>query len=418
MADFLFYMIFETAAYAVISSKILGFDKRKSRIKYLVFLYVLVGVYVVNKVNNIYPLYCLLWSFVFTYLYYNERVAKAVQAAIIEYILCGIVPILIWSIIINISNVDVEDIVLERIVDILNLFVFIAIAVIFRRRTTSIKEYFEMMSVKYFLLLFMMFFSMVIMVVCVKVSVSYRVSEQSVKNAMLASMFGMFFIIIMCIYMSYLICSKQKNAMENDMMLRCLELQKKYYDGLIVKDENIKEFRHDIKKHIVIMKNLSKNNKIDELKEYIETIIEDFNDTESEQTGNIIVDYFINDTIQKLRNKDLEYNITGRFMENIKVSNSDMCILFGNALENVYEALEKWEGKCRLDIVIKSYKDRTFVTISNSAEEKAEELLATSKSNKELHGYGISNMRSVVEKYDGEIKWEYNNGMFIVSIII
>ena len=58
------------------------------------------------------------------------------------------------------------------------------------------------------------------------------------------------------------------------------------------------------------------------------------------------------------------------------------------------------------------------MTISNSADEKAGELLVTSKSNREFHGYGVNNMRSVVEKYDGEIIWEYGDGRFVVSIII
>ena len=42
----------------------------------------------------------------------------------------------------------------------------------------------------------------------------------------------------------------------------------------------------------------------------------------------------------------------------------------------------------------------------------------TTKNDATAHGYGISNIKEVIEKYDGEYNVNVNNGWFQFSIII
>ena len=57
-------------------------------------------------------------------------------------------------------------------------------------------------------------------------------------------------------------------------------------------------------------------------------------------------------------------------------------------------------------------------TTINKDYKKIHNSIRTDKSNKYLHGFGISNVKKAVRKYDGECSISYGNGMFEISIII
>ena len=128
--------------------------------------------------------------------------------------------------------------------------------------------------------------------------------------------------------------------------MKYIELQKIYYEKAIENDENIRRFKHDIAKHIGVMEALCSNNEMQGLKEYVRDIGVKYVDAMTQiHTGNLVADYFINQTIAELKKQGaIEFEIIGQFPEKIIVSNSDLCILFGNIMENVLEALKKWRG--------------------------------------------------------------------------
>ena len=62
-----------------------------------------------------------------------------------------------------------------------------------------------------------------------------------------------------------------------------------------------------------------------------------------------------------------------------------------------------------------------LITMENTAQIEPEQKngrFLTSKKNKKEHGWGIQSMRHIVEKYDGDIKFEYEAGSFRVEITI
>ena len=144
----------------------------------------------------------------------------------------------------------------------------------------------------------------------------------------------------------YMVYSKKQLEIENTFTMKYIELQKIYYEKAIENDENIRRFKHDIAKHIGVMEALCSNNEMQGLKEYVRDIGVKYVDAMTQiHTGNLVADYFINQTIAELKKQGaIEFEIIGQFPEKIIVSSSDLCILFGNIMENVLEALKKWRG--------------------------------------------------------------------------
>ena len=98
-----------------------------------------------------------------------------------------------------------------------------------------------------------------------------------------------------------------------------------------------------------------------------------------------------------------------------------MYSLFVNLLDNAIEAVEGLEeGKRYINLSAKEING--FLTVStdnwySSQIEFSDGLPKTTKSDKELHGYGMKSIKLVCKKYNGEMTVNAENGMFDLSIV-
>ena len=49
---------------------------------------------------------------------------------------------------------------------------------------------------------------------------------------------------------------------------------------------------------------------------------------------------------------------------------------------------------------------------------KSGDFLSTTKDDKKMHGWGISSVRSTVEKYNGTFQYDVKDKLFVVNIIL
>ena len=95
----------------------------------------------------------------------------------------------------------------------------------------------------------------------------------------------------------------------------------------------------------------------------------------------------------------------------------DFCVLLSNLLENAREALEKVMGMRLIQMEVKRFREKLYLIVSNSVPEGKIDFNCTSKTDAVHHGYGIQNVRRVVEKYNGTVQWKQEQGMAVVTII-
>ncbi len=101
---------------------------------------------------------------------------------------------------------------------------------------------------------------------------------------------------------------------------------------------------------------------------------------------------------------------------------SDLCALLGNALDNAIEGAKKTEERC-ISICVKSRGDMISIHIENSmpADDltiRKEDLLpATTKSDPGKHGYGMTSMRNITEKYKGTFSFSARGNRFVINIL-
>ena len=102
----------------------------------------------------------------------------------------------------------------------------------------------------------------------------------------------------------------------------------------------------------------------------------------------------------------IQFTYQGRLPQELGVEDLDLCFLLSNILENAKEAVEKIPldmGERKIHLTIGTYKNLVFLDCINTILPE-EELSAETDKDSEWHGFGIHNIRKIVQKYDGEFE--------------
>lgn len=101
----------------------------------------------------------------------------------------------------------------------------------------------------------------------------------------------------------------------------------------------------------------------------------------------------------------------------------DLYVMLGNALDNAIEAVReiKEEEKRVISMRVYAKEDLIILQIENTCPDEtslpADGNPATTKSDKDYHGYGIGSIRKIVEKYNGSLSLRKNDNMFILTAV-
>ena len=210
---------------------------------------------------------------------------------------------------------------------------------------------------------------------------------------------------------------KEKEAFNRHL----LEILKKQYEYLEKNEKDIKDFRHDIKEHMMSIQEYCETQNYERLKEYIREINGKLHINKKRVTVyNQIVDMILNQYIYQSEDVGVRLNIQGQMSEDCLVAPYDLCVIFVNLLKNGIEAAKKSEKK-QIELVVGYEDDIMIIHMKNDYQgerRKKDGEYATTKSDTENHGIGIGNIRKCVEKYRGNLEMREENGKFLTTVII
>ncbi|MBQ3545548.1 MAG: GHKL domain-containing protein [Lachnospiraceae bacterium] len=186
--------------------------------------------------------------------------------------------------------------------------------------------------------------------------------------------------------------------------------------------QQMKAVRHDMKNQLLIVRNYINSGKNDEAVEYINSLTDNYmpNIQEFLVTENDAFNAIVNSKIAICNQKGIYIEIKEKRSSLKDLDAVDTGVLFGNLLDNAIEAAEKTVDK-RIVVEVQTRDSYLSILITNSINDSVlrdNKELATSKSDKELHGIGIKSVEAIVKKYDGMIKFYEENGEFCCHILL
>lgn len=196
-----------------------------------------------------------------------------------------------------------------------------------------------------------------------------------------------------------------------------LEQQYAYYQERLKDEERIRSIYHDMKNHLLALEGSQGTETVRQMAQEIRSHIADYENYI--HTGNNFLDILIKDKAEKAREKHIDFSASIDFDGIDFIEPLDLSTLFGNGIDNAIEASEKLSVEQRV-ILIKAGKVQDFVSIlvENSCSDEAHIDGHTTKEDKLLHGFGISNMKKAAEKYNGTCTTAQSNGKFTLKILL
>lgn len=203
-----------------------------------------------------------------------------------------------------------------------------------------------------------------------------------------------------------------------------LELEEKHFRAYQHSQTETKRMRHDMKNHMLALAHLAQEEKLDELKKYIHQIgIEIEKSSIKLYTGNNFIDAIISEKYSMAQNEAIQFEIQGSLSEDLKIEAIDLCTVFSNAVDNGIEAVRKLSQSQRIiEILLAKQGNMVLLSFKNPIEKDEKVIVGrTTKQDKLIHGYGLYNIKRVVEKYHGEmnIDTEEQEGIkyFVLEIV-
>ncbi|MBA4688553.1 MAG: sensor histidine kinase [Candidatus Galacturonibacter soehngenii] len=178
---------------------------------------------------------------------------------------------------------------------------------------------------------------------------------------------------------------------------------------------------HDLKHQIAVLRSEEDSQKRQAFLDEMESEIKMYE--AQNKTGNSVVDTILTSksiTCQK-HNIELTCVVDGKLLNFMHVM--DICTILGNALDNAIECeiqIEEQEKRL-IHVEVLSKKDFIVLRFENYFEGKLEfedNLPATTKPNKEYHGYGIKSIQYTAKKYNGWATINKRENWFELTVVI
>lgn len=203
----------------------------------------------------------------------------------------------------------------------------------------------------------------------------------------------------------------------NSLLEKQIKNQIEHYKRTESLNNDLRRFRHDYTNHMLCLKSMISANQLDDATEYIEQINRETAPTAKLfNTGHKIADAILNENSRA--HKNIRISFDGHipdFLDNV-----DLCIILGNAIDNAVEACEKLSAEnSTIAITAKLQQNHFILIITNTA---APDLIIkdafpeTTKDNPMKHGIGLSNIKRIVDKYEGDMSVNAENGTFTLYL--
>lgn len=186
--------------------------------------------------------------------------------------------------------------------------------------------------------------------------------------------------------------------------------------------ENFHREKHNLINKLIVLKNELENDGKDVVLMNIDEIIQNCSIGEVIcDSGNKVIDALINVKYATAKEKGIKFILKIFIPEDLPINQCDMGIVLGNAIDNAIEATEKCKSYEKIiDIIMGIKKESLVLVVKNPYEDtlkmnKAGNLLSTKKES-HLHGYGISSIRKVAEKYHGDVFIDDEEGHFVLTV--
>lgn len=186
--------------------------------------------------------------------------------------------------------------------------------------------------------------------------------------------------------------------------------------------EKTSTYRHDMRHHMQYLSSCIENGQFGQAKEYIRKIYSEIETNKvtvfcENEAANLIFSAFA----RRAGDSGILMQVSARIPQTIPVSETDLCVLLSNALENALHSCRKQRDKGQAGVIEVSIYEKIgklFLQIINSCGEDISFEDGIPVTGRAGHGIGVRSICAIVEQYGGIYSFSAGDGQFILRISI
>lgn len=255
-----------------------------------------------------------------------------------------------------------------------------------------------------------------------------KISFSNVADTFAADTYGKTFLAailylfnLLTFYLFYALTTAYNNSMEIEALRRKQLVDIEETEHLSRTYEELRILRHEFKNNMLSLKILLETGKSDKLKNYIGKYINEYEQVlKSIDSGNEVVNKILNYKNTELSSAGMDFTVNAKLPETLPFEENDITSLLVNLIDNAVEGASKTE-KPSVSLNMQIERSYCLITVANPVNgdilaDNPE--LTTTKPDKSVHGVGLKVVQSIVQKYNGHIKFEQENSSFIASLML
>lgn len=220
-------------------------------------------------------------------------------------------------------------------------------------------------------------------------------------------------------YRMRLIYEEQSRQMEVRLMM-----QKEHYEKLTEALEEASRTRHDLRQYIRTASMMLEQEHYEELKDYFHRFARESNEkmqTPVCYSQNMSVDAILHYYAAQLERIGVEFRHSVEVPSQMKISDLDICRIFGNLLENAVRAVEEGQTPegAYVNCICKVRMGKLLIDIENTyfgdVKRKGDVFYSTTHGGQ---GIGTVSVCKTAEKYGGYADFSAENGIFRANVFI
>lgn len=200
------------------------------------------------------------------------------------------------------------------------------------------------------------------------------------------------------------------------------ELIETHYQEVETMYRQIRGWRHDYRNHIQMMKVLAAKGDMEGIKKYLDELDTDLNTVDTVvKTGNAMADAILNSKISLAKSKGITVEVDAHIPVKLKMSELDLCVIIGNLFDNAIDASMALSEEQRLIRVYMDMKNtQLYISFTNlTATKKLTKVGNRFRTTKgDGHGFGLVRIDNIIERLDGYLSRNSEDGAFTTEILI
>jgi sensor histidine kinase regulating citrate/malate metabolism len=186
--------------------------------------------------------------------------------------------------------------------------------------------------------------------------------------------------------------------------------------------KQIRGWRHDYRNHIQTMKAYAASGDMYAIKTYLDELDTDLSTVDTViKTGNAMADAILNSKISLAKSKHISVQADAHIPLALTISELDLCVIIGNLFDNAIEAsMNLPEGGRMIRIYMDMKGTQLYISFTNfTSSKKLTKINGIFQSTKgEGHGFGLVRIDNIIERLDGYISRNSEDGAFTTEILL